>query len=372
VKSEQIKDIEKDFTIMIIGGGLSGISTFLHLHKYSPELASKCVLIEKEKYPREKLCGGAVGGWSENILKDLEIKLNISSIMINTVECCFGDEKYSLIEENYFRMVHRKEFDYFLAKEAQKRGLIIRQEEKFLDFERKNSDLIVKTNKDTYKVKVLIGADGSLSKVRNKINKNVGNIAPTIEIFSQVNPNFDTELKEKKVVLDFTPIKEGLQGYIWHFPCIKNTKTSMNHGIVNFRIHNNISSKRHMKTIFIDELEKRNINYETVRFLGHPIRCFSKNDKISQSNVILTGDAAGIEPATGGGIHLAFSYGELAANNIIRSFKSGDYSFDNYRNDFNKSLTGRYIDKLSYLAADVYSQKINPLRGMEKIFIKSR
>ena len=51
---------EFDYEIMIVGGGPAGISTWLHLHKYFPELAEKTLLIEKATYPRDKLCGGAI------------------------------------------------------------------------------------------------------------------------------------------------------------------------------------------------------------------------------------------------------------------------------------------------------------------------
>ena len=91
-----------------------------------------------------------------------------------------------------------------------------------------------------------------------------------------------------------------------------------------------------------------------------------------KKNAILIGDAAGIEPATGGGIHLALSYGELAASNIIDSFNSNNFSFTNYKDEFNKSLTGKYINKLSCLANEMYNQKINPLDGVKQIFIKTK
>jgi len=364
--------INNEFEIMIVGGGPAGISTWLHLQKYNPELAEKTILIEKERYPREKLCGGAVGGWSENLLKSLGVRLGINSIMIDTVECCFKDKKYVYNEKNYFRIVHRKEFDHFLANAAFKRGLEIHEEEKFLDFKRKTDYVIVETNNDKYKIKALIGADGSLSKVRKKINnEDHGHLASTIEIFSPLNPKNDKELEEKKVVFDFTPINEGLQGYVWHFPCLKENRFFMNHGIVNFRINNTLPSK-HMKTIFTNELSKRNISSKDIQFLSHPIRCFSNEGKISESNVLLVGDAAGIEPATGGGIHLALSYGELAANVLVKSFKSGSFLFGTYIDEFNHSMIGRYINKLSYLADGMYCQGSDPLTAVSKIFNKQK
>ena len=84
----------------------------------------------------------------------------------------------------------------------------------------------------------------------------------------------------------------------------------------------------------------------------------------------MVGDAAGIEPATGGGIHLALSYGNIAANSIVNGFKNDDFSFNDYNNCFKNDLTGKYIDKLLSLAYKMYDQSINPIDAMKKIFIK--
>jgi len=357
---------------MIVGGGPAGISTWLHLQKYAPDVASRCILIEKEKFPREKLCGGAVGGWSENILKHLGIDIDIHSMWVDNVECQFGNDIYKFHEPKYFRMVQRTEFDHSLAKFATRHGLQLHENETFLDFVRKKDCLDVKTNRDKYKVKTIVGADGSLSKVRQKMRlPTKSNLAPTIEIFSPVNPTADPEFEGKKVVLDFSPIRHGLQGYIWHFPSIRNGQHFMNHGIVDFRIY---KDRKHadMKAMFLHELEKRNINTGINACSGHPIRWLSKDDVLAQSNILLVGDAAGIEPATGGGIHLALSYGEVAANTIINGFATNNFSFDDYAYKLENHLTGRFINKLSSLASAMYDQRMNPIDAMKEIFIKKQ
>ena len=83
VLKESNRPLNNDYDIMIVGGGPAGISTWLHLHKYAPDLASRCVLIEKAKYPRDKLCGGGVGGWSEFVLKHLGVTINNPSLFIS-------------------------------------------------------------------------------------------------------------------------------------------------------------------------------------------------------------------------------------------------------------------------------------------------
>ena len=357
---------KKNHEILIVGGGPAGISTWLHLNKYNPEIASKCVLIEKKKYPRDKLCGGAVGGWSENVLKNLRIKLDIPHIWVNQVEFHYKNEIYNLKQSKYFRMVNRAEFDNSLAKSAKDRGLIIHEEEEFQNFSKTNDGLRIVTNKDKYEVKVLIGADGALSNIAKKVNVTYGpKLAPTIEIFTPVN-NVDKEFEEKKAIFNFNPIKEGLQGYVWHFPCLKDNKPFMNHGIVNFRVHKN--KKCDMKTIFSEELDKRGIQYNTNQWLGHPIKWYSDSHKISAPNILLIGDAAGIESATGGGIHLALSYGEIAAKTIIESYEMDDFLFKTYKKRFEGHIAGKFIKKLNFLASEMYNETISPIKAMNEIF----
>ena len=110
------KNNEKE--IIIVGGSLSGISTWLHLHKKSPELAEKVILIEKCRYPREKLCGGAAGGWSEEVLKYLNVKVDVPSVWIDQVDYILENDTFRYKQKNFFRIVNRSEFDYAFAKNA--------------------------------------------------------------------------------------------------------------------------------------------------------------------------------------------------------------------------------------------------------------
>jgi len=360
---------KNEYDIMIVGGGPAGISTWLHLNKYAPDLAEKTVLIEKEKYPRDKLCGGGVGGWSELILKHLGVQLDIPSLFISDLEFRYGKEIETLHQPNCFRMIRRNEFDHALAKHAINHGLQLHENETFLDMARRNKSLKVKTNKREYLIKTLIGADGALSIVRRKMKlPNKSHLVPTLEIFAEANSRYDSEFDEKKIVLDFTPIKEGLQGYIWHTPCIKDHKPFIGHGIANIRFCKD-KSKGNMKEIFTKELLSRNIHIEKKLWSSHPIRCLSENDTISKPNILLVGDAAGVEPATGGGIHFALSYGEVAANTIVNAFQINDFSFKDYKQRFQSHLAGKYLAKCTYLANQLYVQGISPLEVAREIFM---
>jgi flavin-dependent dehydrogenase len=363
-------NLKFDYKIMIVGGGPAGISTWLHLNKYDQDLASKTILIEKEKYPRDKLCGGAIGSWGQDILKQLDIKINAPSIEIKNTEYRFKNEKFCNKEPGFLKIFRRIELDHELAKNALNRGLNLNQNERIQEISNKNKEIIVKTNKRKYKVKILVGADGALSAVRSLMNPvNKPKFATGIEIFAPFNPRYETEFNDKTAVLDFTSISEGLQGYTWHFPCIKDNLPYMNHGIFDSKVNTN-KPRANIRNILTNELQSRKINCKPSCWSGHPIPLLTKYTTVSQPNIILVGDAAGIEPLLGGGIHLALSYGDIAALTILEAFEINNYTFDSYREKLETHIVGKYINKLTYLANEVYNKNMDILEAIRKIFKK--
>lgn len=353
---------------MIVGGGPAGISTWLHLLKYAPQLASHTLVIEKAVFPRKKLCAGAVGGWSADVLKHLEVELDIPSLFVSDVEFIFGKEIYHFHQPDCFMLVQRIDFDHALVRTAVNRGLELHEDEMLIDVTRDHNRLIVKTNRTKYSVQTLIGADGALSVVRRKMMPpHKPRLAPTIQIFAAVDPQYDTEFNEKKMVMNLTPINKGLQGYVWHFPCLKDGVPSIAHGIGDFRIYPD-KPRADMRKIFSRELQSRNIHPEPKSWSSHPIRWFSNEDIVSQPNILLAGDAAGIEPAFGGGIHIALSYGEVAAQAVIDAFQNNDFSFHDYGKRVQSHLVGKSIRDCTRLALEMYSGRMNPLHVARELF----
>jgi len=156
----------EDYDVMIVGAGPAGISTWLHLKKYAPELADKTVLIEKAAFPRHKLCAGAVGAWSADVLEHLEVDLSIPSLFVTDVEFRYQDKSWLYKSPNRFRMVQRADFDFALTQVGVKRGMVLHEKERFITASLERDVLMVSTSHGNYSVKALVGADGSLSMVR--------------------------------------------------------------------------------------------------------------------------------------------------------------------------------------------------------------
>jgi flavin-dependent dehydrogenase len=357
-----------DRFVIIVGGGPAGVSTWLHLHKYAPHLAEHCLVIEKSVFPRDKVCAGGLGAWSAAILDSLAIKLEIPSLFISDVKFKFGKSLSRLHRHNWFRVVRRLEFDHVLARTAMERGLELHENERVLDLFRERNTVVLRTDKREYRAKIIVGADGAMSVVRRAMMPSrKQNLAPTIQVVTPIKPPNDREFHKKEIFLDLSPIRLGLQGYLWHVPCLREGVPSIAHGIVDFRLYRG-RPRAQMEQIFYQSLQSRYVKPDPKSWSSHPIRWFSNDVVISCPNVLLGGDAAGIEPAFGGGIHLALAYGRLAAETIIEAAQTNDFSFQDYKKRFQTHLVGKLIHKFTLLAQEMYAEKTNPLKAVKAFF----
>jgi flavin-dependent dehydrogenase len=279
--------------------------------------------------------------------------------MINNIIVKRGDGQFNYEKDNIMSVIDRSLLDESLVNIARRRGAEIFEDEAFVDTWRNNDDIVVKTKKDEYLTRIVVGADGALSFVREKshLSKNVS-YAYTLATFSPVNQDYDTEFDNNSLMLDWSCVDDGIHGYVWHFPCIINDTPFMNHGIYDSRINSSLH-RSIIKKVFKKSLEKRGISFSKTSIKSHPVTYFNKNYLLSEKNVILVGDAAGVEPLIGGGIHLSLLYGEIAARSVMSAFEKGDFSMKDYTENVNNHFVGRYINNSIRMARQIYTSKLD-------------
>ena len=344
-----------DYELMIVGGGPAGVSTWLHLHKLDPGLAARTILVEQAVYPRDKLCGGGVTRQADLVLGRLRVKTKVPSVPIHRVELRFGAKIYYFEQRHVFRVVRRHEFDHALAKAAVERGLHLQEAEAFQDFQQTGNYLRVATNRGEYCVRALIGADGARSVVRRRLGPpEKVRLSRLIEILTPADAGRDREFVDHTAVLDFGPLADGLQGYVWDFPCFENGKAMLNRGVFDSRVQPQRQSAD-LKAIFSQELRARRAYREPHTWLGHPERWFSDQNTFAAPHVLLVGDAAGVEPAFGEGISQALLYGDVAATALVAAFKRHDFSFADYRAGLLAHPLGKSLRFQTRLAQKMYA-----------------
>ncbi len=356
-----------NYDIMIVGGGPAGISTWLHLNKRAPDLAARTLLIEKAVYPRPKLCGGGVTRQADLILARLRVKIKVPSVRIHNVEFRFGEQTLRFQQRNILRVVRRHEFDHALAQAAVKRGLQLQEDETFLNYEHADGYLKVETSRRQYRVRALIGADGAKSVVRRIMAPaQKPNFSRLMEILTPVDPGQNRIFADNTAVFDFSPLAEGLQGYVWDFPCFEGGAAMMNRGIFDSRVHPD-RPRADLKAIFDRELIAREAYLAPKNWAGHPERWFSRENILAQPNVLLTGDAAGVEPAFGEGISQALMYGDVAAISLVNAFKQHDFSFNDYTTQLLLHPLGQALDRQTKLAKKMYAGSTKPVQRLYRL-----
>jgi flavin-dependent dehydrogenase len=333
-----------EIDLVIAGAGPAGLSLALHLLQADPAWAGRMLLLEKAAHPRPKLCGGAVTRLGLDTLQCLgfPLPLPVPQAQVDDVRMMYAGRTVHVRGRPQLAIFHRAELDAFLAEEAQRRGARICQNEAVTGFAIDPDGVTVTTSRGRYRAKALAGADGSKGAVRQALNRGErrSRVARLLEVIAPAAET-DPPLAARYALFDFTPVKEGLQGYTWDFPARVGGEPASNRGVYDARL-----AAARPRAGLKDLLEAALIGYggdPAAPPQGHPIHWFSPRARLAQPRLILVGDAAGADPLFGEGIAPALATGRVAAESIQRAFAAGDFSFKDYRLRLWRAPAGRYL-----------------------------
>ena len=144
------------YDVLIAGAGPSGIMAGYHL----AQAGMKVLILEKTRFPRRKICGGALTRKTLN-----ELPFDISPVIHREVDRGYLGYRGRTItaihtDTPIAYLVERASFDAFLLDKAIEQGVDCIQQAQAINVSQTNTGVTVHTREDSYQGRFLIGADG--------------------------------------------------------------------------------------------------------------------------------------------------------------------------------------------------------------------
>jgi geranylgeranyl reductase family protein len=338
--------------VIIVGGGPAGAATALFLARRDPALAERILILEKARHPRPKVCAGGLIPHTLDCLDELGVGLTVPHVMVDRARVEVPAERVEIDGARFCAVVRRDELDASLVAAARKRGVEVREDEKVVGVARCAGGIEVATSSGRYTAPVVVGADGSGSVVRRRLVDRPGardEIARAVMADIPVGAGASTwdGHARARYDFDFRAVPRGLAGYAWAFPCLIDGAPHVNAGVYAWRRRPGADL-----VALLGELE-RELGGPRVRHRAAPIRCYGRASFVAP-NVLLVGDAAGVEPLMGEGISFALEYGRWAADEIALARGRGSFAFVGAEERFRRGAVGRKLRRLGQAATMFY------------------
>ncbi len=338
--------------VLIVGGGPAGIASALFLAHAAPELTGRILVLEKERYPREKFCAGAVGARAFTLLASIGVTLSSPSVPISSIALRALGETRVVRGRDIGRVVRRLEFDAELAEVARARGIRVRDGVRVSGLTAEGHSLSVETSAGVFRPRVVIGADGVGSVVRRALGYGAAPYnAQALEV--------DTEIVAGDLprdVLLFDVGRHALPGYYWEFPTLVSGREMMCRGVYLLR-QGPSAAGIEIQVVLASELAARGLDLSRYKKKRFAERGFDTGTALARPGVLLVGEAAGIDPVTGEGIAQAIQYGAVAGRYIARKWRAPDLQFADWRTSVRRSMIGRDLLARSLGVPIFYSDK---------------
>jgi len=315
----------------------------------------KTLIIEKENFPRQKICAGGIQHRTLSL-----IPFKIDDVIEKTIFGIYFSLKNKDIffkrnDKPILYTVNRARFDSMLAQQAEKKGCIIKFDERVDGFTCSSPYVEIKTSRKKYRTKILVGADGIRGTVHKgllgekKIKKILG-FETELPYNDKVNDTIEDSRGNvfnfyDSIRLDFNGVRRG---YCWVFP--KNNFLSCGMGAP-FQDTENM--KKYFR-IFLKDfyLNGKNSNFSPKIYAqGIPVRY--ENTPVCDFRVLAVGDAACLgDGFTGDGLFNSLKSSCIASECIINALKNSNFYLKDYEDRVKKDIYGDI--KISFLLTKIF------------------
>jgi flavin-dependent dehydrogenase len=348
----------REYDVVIAGAGPAGVSTAVALVRRDPSLAKRIVVLDRAKFPREKPCGGGLTGHADEAMAALGLELTVPAVASPRAEVRFWDFQREVTLGKPVRVIRRDQFDASLVAQARALGIEVREGAALAGFTVDGDGVDIGVGQgsgaagggaasggERLRARVLVGADGVGSRVRKHLNRESD--GTPIRLFRLEIPARGA-WRSDAMLYDFSPMTEGLRGYLWVFPVDGDR---LNVGLMHDPAV--ARSGAELEALLQRHLARLGITLPKAA-RGWPAFGYHPSAPIAAERLISVGDAAGIDALTGEGIAVGMEQALVAADAIARALDSGDFAFAGYRRAVRRATVGRELAIDRWLARLLY------------------
>ena len=300
----------RNFDALIVGAGPAGAYLGYLLAGQGHAVA----IIDKQRFPRDKVCGGGVSRKAIDLL-DFDLGPVVEKSIRGAV-LTYQNRASTIkdLDTPAAVTVLRSEFDHFLLDRAVARGACFFPETTFADASERADSLAVATSRGDFGCRALFAADGAASAVRRRlIGRELNSYFPALEALVRGAPDI-TASREDRAVFDFGGMARG---YGWIFP----KRDHLNVGVYSpFGGKSLRAQLDHFMAAYPALRGARDIDYR-----GAIIPIGNRRKLFQRGRVCLLGDAAGLAEALfGEGIYFALKSAALAARAVAETGFAAD------------------------------------------------
>jgi geranylgeranyl reductase family protein len=300
----------KTFDVIIIGAGPGGSAAAYLLARSGMRVA----LLDKESFPRDKLCGGMLSERTEKVYRSIFGDRWHDAYEFSSSGAKFFYRERLINEVSNYRKIYfatRTALDHHLVQLACAQGTTLLEKTCAASLEPENG-MVRLTNNAALRADFIIGADGVLGVTGRNLGFHMekDKLAPALEIeFPRQGKIADVSMPE--IYFGFVR-----WGYGWVLP----KKDTLTIGIAGLAQKN-----RSLNESFREFLKQVCTRVPDIRWKGYLLPFCNFMLRPGRANTLLVGDAAGfVEPVTGEGIAFAMQSASYAAYAIMDAARAGD------------------------------------------------